>query len=178
MGYGVKPHVQKWAHPNDGNVKSASFARTVGSYFASRHILAQDVRTGRSWRLNWQSAKALPPPRLFRTYLLYIAIVMGYGALLHVQERVDPNDRTVKLAISARTATPEWRSGTTCYFHTRRRQSFCQPAHALAFSACPALFHYHSKGVWGETPCSRIALHPTSTKKEPLQALFVCITFL
>ena len=34
-----------------------------------------------------------------------------------------------------RGAIPEWRDGKICQFHTRSRQSICQKAHALPFSA-------------------------------------------
>ena len=49
-------------HPNNGTVEAVSSAHAVGNRFASGHMLARDVRTGRSWRLNWQRANALPVP--------------------------------------------------------------------------------------------------------------------
>ena len=67
-------------HPNNGTAEAVSSARAAGNRFASGHMLAQDVRTGQSWRLNWQRVNVSPPapPRAF---LLYITIVMGYGGL-------------------------------------------------------------------------------------------------
>ena len=49
-------------HPNNGTAEAVSSARAAGNRFASRQMLVQDVRTGRSWRLNWQKTNALPAP--------------------------------------------------------------------------------------------------------------------
>lgn len=58
-----------------------------------------------------------------------------------------PNGRTAKPFSSARVAAPDWWDSKTCQSRTRRRQSFCQRAHALPFPAhrprfLPALSYY------------------------------------